>query len=254
MSQSLALVADAWHTLSDSLSSVIVLIAAKITKIPADKEHPFGHGRADLIASLIIGAILGFIGYSFLKEGIEKLIDHSAVHFKTSAIIVTIISIVSKEALAQYSFWAGKKTGYETLFADGWHHRSDAISSVVVLVGIFVSESFWWIDGALSIAISLLIFQATYEIMKRAVSPLMGERPSDKLIQKIKKLCDETANMEVYPHHFHMHRYGDHTELTFHIKLDGKMSLTEAHDICEDIEAAIRGRMLLEATIHFEPL
>ena len=107
MSQSLALIADAWHTLSDSISSVIVLITAKITKIPADKEHPFGHGRADLIASIIIGAILGFIGYSFLKEGIEKLINHSAVHFKTSAIIVTIVSIVSKEALAQYS-WPGR--------------------------------------------------------------------------------------------------------------------------------------------------
>ena len=254
MSQSLALIADAWHTLSDSISSIIVLISAKITSMPADKDHPFGHGRADLIASLIIGAILGFIGFNFLKEGIQKLISQTEVQFKTSAIVVTIISVISKEALAQYSFWAGRKTGYETLFADGWHHRSDAISSVVVLVGILVSGNFWWIDAVLSIVISLLIFQATYEIMKRAVSPLMGERPSENLIQMINAICEETTMQEVFPHHFHMHRYGNHTEMTFHIKLDGKMSLSAAHAICEVIEEAIREKMQIEATIHFEPL
>ncbi len=253
MSNSLALIADAWHTLSDSISSIIVLITARIAKIPADKEHPFGHGRADLIASIIIGAILGFIGFNFLQEGISKLIHHTAVQFKTSAIVVTVVSVLSKEALAQYSFWAGRKTGYQTLFADGWHHRSDAISSIVVLVGILVSDYFWWIDGVMSIVISLFIFQATYEIMKRAASPLMGEQPSEKLINNIKALCLETANQDVYPHHFHMHRYGEHTELTFHIKLDGKMSLTAAHDVCEEIEGAIREKMQFEATIHFEP-
>jgi len=253
MSHSLALVADSWHTLSDSFSSVIVLVTAKISKIPADKEHPFGHGRADLIASLIIGVILGVIGFNFFWEGVQRLLHNEAVTYKNSAIVVTIISIVLKEGLAQYAFWASKKSGYETLYADGWHHRSDAISSVVVLVGIFFSKYFWWIDSVLSIVISILIFQATFEIMKRAISPLMGERPNEKLVEQIKIICGEVTGENIHPHHFHIHRYGQHIELTFHIRLNGEMNIRDAHLICKRLEVSIRNKFDYEATIHYDP-
>lgn len=252
-SHSLALIADAWHTLSDSFSSVIVLITARISKIPADKEHPFGHGRADLIAALIIGVILGVIGFNFLSEGIQRLVAHEAITYKKSAIVVTVISILLKEGLAQYAFWARRKSGFETLHADGWHHRSDAISSVVVLVGIFVNPYFWWVDSVLSIVVSLLIFQATYEIMKRAISPLMGERPTEALKQEIRELCEEVASRDLQAHHFHIHKYGRHTELTFHIVLDGEMNIRNAHEICEKIEWKVKERFGYEATIHYDP-
>lgn len=252
-SLSLALIADAWHTLSDSFSSVIVLVTARISKIPADQEHPFGHGRADLIAALIIGVILGVIGFNFLSEGIQRLLGHEAIVYKKSAIVVTVISILLKEGLAQYAFWARKKTGFETLYADGWHHRSDAISSLVVLAGIFVNPYFWWVDSVLSIVISLLIFQATYEIMKRAISPLMGERPSEKLKMEIKELCNDVARKDLHPHHFHVHKYGRHTELTFHIVLDGEMNIRDAHEICEQIELKVKESFGYEATIHYDP-
>ena len=252
-SHSLALIADAWHTLSDSISSIIVLISAKIAKKPADREHPFGHGRVDLIASLIIGVILGIIGFNFLWEGVQRLISQERIAYKSSAIVVTIISILCKEGLAQYAFWAKKKTGFETLYADGWHHRSDAISSGVLLIGILFSDLFWWIDSVLSIIISVLIFQATYEIMKRAINPLIGEQVNDRIKKDINKICQMVHKEELHPHHFHIHRYGSHTELTFHIMLDGNMDVARAHDISEKIEIEVKKKLGFEATIHYDP-
>lgn len=170
---SLALMADAWHTLSDSLSSIIVVIGTKISNKPPDKEHPFGHGRAELIAAIIIGVILGLIGFEFARDSIARLANHGSVVFGKFAIWVTVISIVVNECLAQFSFWAGRTTGNPALKADGWHHRSDAISSLIILVGIFAGSYFWWIDGVLGLIVSLLIFYAAYEIIKEGTDPLL---------------------------------------------------------------------------------
>ena len=251
---SLALMADAWHTLSDSLSSVIVLIGTKISSKPPDKEHPFGHGRAELIAAIIIGVILGLIGFEFAKDSIARLVNRESVVFGPFAIWVTVASVFVKEALAQFSFWASRRTGNPSLKADGWHHRSDAISSLIILAGIFAGTYFWWIDGVLGLIVSFLIFYAAYETIKEGTEPLLGEIPDKQLMTDLEQIARETSGMETYPHHIHLHRYGDHVELTMHIRLPKGKTLQEAHAIADDIEAAILSRLNIEATIHMEPL
>lgn len=251
---SIAIIADAWHTLTDSISSIIVLIGVKVSSKPADEKHPFGHGRAELIASLIIGVLLAIIAFSFIQQSIEKLKNREAVVFGTFAIVVTVISIVSKEALAQFAIWAGKKTGSTVLKADAWHHRSDAISSVIILVGIFLGKYFWWIDGVLGIIVALLIFYATYEIFRDSVNPLLGKTPDEKLIKEVNKICQAINATQMEAHHFHIHEYGNHTELTFHINLSNDISLENAHIIATKIENSIREKLNIEATIHMEPL
>ena len=251
---SIAIIADAWHTLSDSLSSVVVVVGVKVSNKPADKEHPFGHGRAELIASIIIGMLLAVIAFNFVLESIDKLKHHESVQYGTIAIVATIVSIVVKELIAQFAFWAGKKTKSVTLKADGWHHRSDAISSVIILVGIFLDPYFWWIDGVLGIIVAIMIFYAAFEIMRDASSPLLGEKPDEELIRRLTSLSKEKAGFDVKVHHIHMHRYGDHTELTFHIKLPEKMLLNEAHQICNEIERELKTKDNIFATIHAEPI
>jgi len=250
---SIALIADAWHTLSDTISSVVVVISAKIAARPADKEHPFGHGRVDLVSSVIIGVMLILIGFEFILKSIHQLQGRQAVHFGTLALTVTIISIIAKESLAQFSFWASKKVNSTILKADGWHHRTDAISSVLVLIGIFIGRFFWWIDGVLGITIALMIFYAAYEIMKEAIERLLGEVPDDILILEINKII-QNLGLDVCPHHFHMHKYGEHIELTFHILLPPEMDMKKAHHVTDEIEASIRNELSIESTIHMEPL
>ena len=149
-SGSLAIIADAWHTLSDSFTSLVVLAGTAVGSKPPDREHPFGHERAEVIAALVIGVLLAVLGFNFIVDGVEKLQSGTGAGFGLFAIIVTAGSMVAKEGLAQYAFWAGRRTGNSALHADGWHHRSDAISSLIILIGILAGRSLWWVDGVLA--------------------------------------------------------------------------------------------------------
>ena len=253
VSGSIALIADAWHTLSDSFTSLIVIISVKLTSKQADKKHPYGYGRWEQIAAVFIAVVLAIVAWEFGKESIEKLSLHESANFGTLAIVITAASIIVKEALAQYTLYLARKTGHTSIKADAWHHRSDALSSVIVLAGIFLRNYFWWIDGALGLAISGLLFYAVFDIMREAIKKLLGEEPGDELIKKVRAVTCKTAGFDVEAHHFHLHNYGDHNELTFHIVLDGNMNISEAHYLADTIENNIRTELNIEATIHIDP-
>lgn len=251
---SLALIADSWHTLSDSVSSVIVLIGGKISRKPADPEHPFGHGRAEHIASIIIGVFLAVIAFDFILGAIEKFGTREKTVFGPLAWIVTIISVISKEVMAQYAFWAARKTNSSILIADGWHHRSDALSSVIILIGIAAGSQFWWTDAVLSFIVAIMIGWASYKIVASEVKALLGESPSADLLRAIHKTTQNEFMQPIHLHHIHIHNYGRHTELSCHIKLPGNMSLDEAHEICTRVEDIIMNRFGFVSTVHAEPL
>ena len=254
ISGSLALIADAWHTLSDSISSIFVLISAKFSFKEPDKDHPFGHGRFELVSTIFIGILLILIAIGFVKEGIEKLLDKQDANYGWIAITVTVISIVLKEALAQYAFWGYRKTNSETLKADGWHHRSDSISSMVILAGIFFGRFVWWIDAVLSIIVAAFLLYTAYEIIKNSISAIIGEGANPELIDKVKKIAFEVAKTEIYLHHIHLHNYIIHKEMTFHICLPPEYTIKHAHTITSQIELKIRQEINIEATIHLDPL
>lgn len=254
VSGSVALLADAWHTLSDSFTSVIVIVSTRISTIPPDEEHPFGHGRANLISAIIIGVLLAVIAFNFVMESFHKLTTGESAHYGTVAIVVTITSVVVKELMARFSIWASKRTNNKALKADGWHHRSDAFSSLVILGGIFLNPYFWWIDGALGIIVSLVLFYTSYEVIKDGTYPLLGETPDDEIIDNLKTVISDTYGEELHIHHIHIHRYGHHVEMTFHIKLPKQISLQEAHNIVTKIEKSVRDEMNIESTIHPEPI
>jgi cation diffusion facilitator family transporter len=253
ISGSVALIADAWHTLSDSMTSIIMLFGVKISEKPADKKHPYGHGRAELISAIVIGALLISVGFYFLRGSIIKLIDQEQTVYGTFALVATIASIAGKEFLAQFAFFGYRKENNKCLKADGWHHRSDALSSVIVLIGIFIGSYFWWIDGVLGIIVSCFIFYASYEILKEAIDPLMGELPENHIIEHVEKICTQHAHKGVDCHHFHIHKYGDHHELTFHIKFPGDTKLKEVHKVREIIRRSIKEELGIHATIEVEP-
>lgn len=253
ISASAAMIADAWHTLSDSLSSLIILVAARVSSKKADKEHPFGHGRAELIAALIVGMLLAFIAFEFLLEGIRRLTDHQEAHYGYIAIAVTAFSLIVKEGLARYAMYTYKKSNYLSLKADAWHHRSDALSSLVILLGIVAGRFVWWADGVLTILVSLMIAWTAFTIMRDGVKPLLGESPDQKLLEYLRTTCNTVLGMPAHVHHVHLHRYGRHVELTFHLELPADYSLKSAHELVTRIERQIKKERQIEATIHMEP-
>ena len=254
ISGSVALAADAWHTLSDSISSVVVVIAAKLAAKKADKEHPFGHGRWEQIASIFIAVILAIIAYSFLESSFRHFLDKDKVEYGKIAVIVTAVSIIVKELLAQYAFYIGRKADNSSVRADGWHHRSDALSSVVVLAGILFAKQFWWIDSVLGVIIALMLFYATYEILKESIDKILGEEPQADLIGKLTSEIQNIYKDDLKIHHFHIHNYVSHKELTLHIRLNKNLTIEKGHKIATDIEKVILEKFDMSATIHVEPL
>jgi cation diffusion facilitator family transporter len=183
--------------------------------------------------------MLAIIAYEFLKNAIMQLNNKESIVFGKIAIVVTIISIITKEALAQYAFYIARRTENVSIKADAWHHRTDALSSLVILIGIFVARHFWWIDSILGMIVSLMLFYATYEIAKEAITKLLGEKPNPGLINKIKSLVETVYDGDLQPHHFHIHNYVAHQELIFHIKIDNDISIYKGHEIATKIENKI---------------
>jgi cation diffusion facilitator family transporter len=251
---SIALIADAWHTLTDSVSSVIVLIGGKISRKPADEEHPFGHGRAEHIAAIIIGVLLSLVAFDFVLGAIEKFGTKEKTVFGTIAWVVTLLSIVIKESMAQYAFWAAKKSNSSILKADGWHHRTDALSSVVILIGIAAGKFFWWTDAVLGFIVAIMIGYASFKILSSEIKSLLGESPSEELLHSIQETAQSAYSEPLHLHHIHIHNYGNHAELSCHIKLPPKMNLEDAHEICTKIEIAIQDEFGYISTIHPEPI
>ena len=264
VSGSIALAADAWHTLSDSLTSIMVVVAAKFSSKKADKDHPFGHGRWEQIAALFMAVILGIIGYDFMKESIMRLQageggGDKAV-FGMIALVVTIVSIIVKEAMSQYAFYLGKKYENEAITADGWHHRSDALSSIPVLIGILLTFllgdkfNLWWIDAVLGIIVSLMLFYATYEILKSTITKFLGEAPSPELIKGIKEELIKNYGSDLHIHHIHLHNYVLQKEITFHIRLKNDITIENGHKTASEIEKILHEKFDMTSTIHLEPL
>jgi cation diffusion facilitator family transporter len=252
VSGSVALMADAWHTLSDSASSAVLIVFYKFANKPPDMTHPYGHGRFRLIASIIIGVILFLVGLNFCVESVVKLIGKESADFGTLAIVATVVSIMVKEGMARYALYAYKKLDSLALKADAWHHRSDAITSVVILAGIALQKYAWWIDGVLGIIVGFLIIYTAWEIVKKAIDVILGKKPDGKFIEEIRDIVNEAAGFDVLSHHFHLHSYGDHKELTFHIVMPGEWSLKQMDETKSKMRQAIRDKLNVEPTIQVD--
>jgi len=250
---SVAMTADAWHTLSDVLTSVIVVFGFWAAGLPTDKEHPFGHGRAELIGAIVIGTLLGVVGVNFIRESAVQLRESARASYGLAGIVVFGSSAVLKEGLAQFSIRAGRRIGSRSLVADGWHHRSDAVASAVIVAGALAGPRVWWLDGALGVLVSLLILYAAFEVIRESARLLLGEAPDADLVSGIKKILEPILPDMADVHHIHVHRYGDHVEVTMHAYMPDDYSLKQVHELVDRAEGALRRGLSIEPTIHVDP-
>ncbi|MFV0345754.1 MAG: cation diffusion facilitator family transporter [Bacteroidales bacterium] len=251
---SLAITADAWHTLSDSISSLILIISVWLSKRPRNDKHPFGYGRIEHLGAIVVGALLFYIGINFIFQAYESFINKEKTFFSIGAWIVTIISIVFKELLARITLKQGKKVNSGILVADAWHHRSDALSSLVILIGLIFNSMFWWIDAVLSLIVSLLILKVAVDIFKSEITSLVGKSASEELQTAIRQALDNNFNTDFCIHHFLLHEYGYHREMSCHITLPPDTSLEKTHEICTNIEKCIEREFEITLTVHPEPI
>ncbi len=251
---SLALTADAIHTISDLATSAVVLFGFKIAGKPADKEHPYGHGRAEYIATLIIAIMLGVVGFEFIKSSMGRLIGPLPVPAGPWVLVVIGLTIIIKAWLGEFSKTLGRLIDSSTLAADAWHHRSDAISSVLVLVAVWGSSlGFPALDGIGGMLIGLYLIWSGFSIAKDVIDPLMGEAPAKELVHRIRQLCRGRDNI-LDAHDITIHKYGQHQFIGLHAEVSCRLSVQEAHDIAEQLADFLQEQLGAYAIVHVDPI
>lgn len=250
---SIAVMADAIHTLSDAGTSVVVVIGFWIAYRPPDEEHPFGHGRAEQISAVIIGTLLGVAGFEFLMSSYEKLISMEALTFSWVLVGVLLFSSVIKELLARWALRLGKSYESRSIVGDAWHHRSDALATVLLALGVLIGAEYWWVDGFLGMLVSLIIIYTSIKMVLESSKDLLGSKPTKYEKDLLISLAREVSPLIKNVHHVHIHKYGDHVEASLHIKLPKTMSLEEAHEIATKLENKIKNTLGWEVTVHPEP-
>ena len=253
LSGSISVVADGFHSLSDMLSSLVVIFGVKLALKPADKEHPFGHGRLTSIANFIMAVMLIFIGFEFLKTSVSSFFNPHKVMLSIGLFAITIFSIISKEVLARYSMYLYKKSNIEMLKTDAYHHRSDSLSSVVVLAGLIGNYyNMYILDPIIGFVIGVLIIRDGVGIIRKEISRLLGYRPCKAEIEKIISIATSVEGVKGV-HSIIINSYELTKIVSFHIEVDSKMSFEDAHMISDIVEDILRAEGYYP-TIHIDPV
>jgi cation diffusion facilitator family transporter len=253
---SIALVADGIHSLSDVATSAVVILGFRFARKPPDADHPFGHGRVEYIATLVIAVLLGITGVEFILSSVEGLRDPRPLANGGYAMVVAAVVLASaaaKEAMARFSSALSRRIGSDVLEADAWHHRSDAISSVGVAVAIVgSSRGMTVLDPAFGIVVALIIIYVGVRLVRTASDHLIGHAPDQGLMEVIREQAMGTDGVEGV-HDIAVHDYGVQKVVTLHAEVRQDLVLEEAHAIADRLDARLREVTSISTIIHLDP-
>ena len=254
MTGAVSLIADAIHTLSDVITSLIVIWGFNQAKKPADMGHPYGHGRAEYIATLIISILLCVAGIEIIETAVHRIQNPILIISDWWMIIILGLTIIIKEITARYAEFLSSKIASGLLHADAWHHRTDAISSVLVLMAL-IAGNFGYpsIDGWAGLFVALILIYTGFDIARDSVDDLIGKPPDIMELDAIRKIALSVPGA-LGVHDISVHSYGHDRFVNIHAEINATKSAAEAHDISEEIESRLEKAMGVEPTVHLDPV
>ncbi|MEA4901387.1 cation diffusion facilitator family transporter [Desulfitobacterium sp.] len=255
LSNSIAVISDAFNNLSDLGSSLISIIGAKMSNRPADPEHPFGHGRFEYISSLIVAFLIFAVGFQLLKSSIAKILAPEKVIFSATLLIILIFSIIVKLWMFSYNRYIGKKINSSIQMATAVDSLNDVLATSAVLVTTLISHYFnLSIDGIVGLAISVLILYTGLQIAKETINLLLGSAPDPNLVQDIRAKVSHGQYI-VGTHDLKVHDYGPGRILaSIHAEFPDTVSTIKAHSIVDDLEEQISNELGINMVLHIDPL
>ena len=251
MLNSISMLADAVHTASDVLTSLVVILGFKMSSIPADEKHPYGHGRIEFIATLLIALMLLAVGVKFGFDSYQRYLVNTPVSGNYLVVIFMVAAALFKELMSRFSIELGNRIDSPALIADAWHHRTDAIASVLVALAIFASQfGYYRVDAILGFAVSILIIWTGIEIFLDSCSKIIGES-DDSQLERIDELAHAIPGV-ISTHSIAVHDYGTHKMISLHIEVEGSLPLIRAHDIADKVEDVINEDLYAVTTVHLD--
>lgn len=255
LSGSVAIVADAFNNLSDAGSSVISLLGFAIAGKKPDLDHPFGHGRAEYLAGLLLSALIVVMGVELGKSSIEKIISPEPVEAALLPALILLASILVKFYMSLYNKAVGKKINSPSMEATATDSLSDCIATTVVLLSMGISYFFHVnVDGWAGLLVAAFIIFAGYNAMRDTLSPLLGKAPDPELVKEIEETALSHPEI-VGIHDLIIHDYGPGRGfVSLHAEVNGKGEIFELHDAVDQAEREIREKFGILATIHMDPI
>ena len=253
-----AMISDAVHSMSDVISTFVVIIGYNFSSKGSDKDHPYGHERLECIAALFLSAILFVTGAGIGLEGFNKILEGNYGQLAIPgaiALVAAVISIVFKEWMFWYTRHAAKTINSSSLMADAWHHRSDALSSVGSFIGIFGARlGFPILDPIASVVICLFILKAAFDIASDAVDKLTDKACDEKTVKEMIKLIERQPGV-VNIDEIKTRLFGNKIYVDVEISVDGNITLNEAHDIAQNVHDVIEHQFehVKHCMVHVNP-
>lgn len=255
ISGSIAIIADGVNNLADASSSIITLAGFKLSSMPEDKEHPYGHARIEYISGMIVSVLIVVVGIELIKSSADKIMHPSPLEFSWSIVIVLLLAIVIKIWQALFNINIGKRINSLTLTATGTDSRNDVIATTVVLISIIVGKlTGLQIDGYMGVLVALFIIWSGIGLVKETMSPLLGEAPDPELVNAISEMALSYDGV-LGIHDLVVHNYGPgRIFASIHIEVDAEADMMESHDMIDNIEREMARKLHIEITGHLDPV
>lgn len=262
LGHSSAMIADAVHSLSDFLTDIVILIFVKISNKPADKNHDYGHGKFETLATFIIGVVLLAVGIMIFWSGASKIfMSIKGIELEQPGMLAfwaAIVSIIVKEAIARYTIINGRRLNSKAVEANAWHHRSDALSSVGAAAGIagaiFLGPKWRILDPLAAVVVSIFILIMAVKFLVSCISEFMEHSLSEDIENEI---INTVMSFEFVKnvHNLRTRKIGNGIAMDMHVVMDGDLSLKKSHQYTKDIENLLRSRFGDKSFIylHVEP-
>ncbi|MCJ7681549.1 MAG: cation diffusion facilitator family transporter [Candidatus Aminicenantes bacterium] len=252
---SISIIANAFHLLSHLANSIILVVSFFITARPATAKNPFGHGRMEHVAPLIMAIFLIISGIRIAEESLHQALHPEEVHYFPSLIWILLASILFKQFLSQFIRYLGERVQSHAILTNAAHHSIEAVMSLAVIGGLIAGHTFHRpeLDGVIGIFISLWLFYLGYQHAREAIVPLLGQAPSPELIEKIRKTARSVDGINDV-HEIIVHDYGSMIMISLHTEIPEKFGPYDIHEITERCERKLRKVFGGEVICHSDPL
>lgn len=255
--KSQALIADAVHSISDLFTDAVVLLGLRMGRKPPDDEHHFGHARVETLASAVVGLALIATAVYLGIHAVLNIYYHTEYHPTGLALIGAGMSIALKEVLYHYTVYTGRRIKSQLLVANAWHHRSDAMSSVAVFIGVTgarLNPSWHVLDTFAALLVSFFIIKVGLDIIKNTLHELTDTAPPSEILDRIQQ-CSLQVERVINTHDLKVRTFGGLYQAEIHIVVDGRMTVAEGHRIAKSVERCLVEEVedLDRVIVHVDP-
>ena len=256
MTGSVSIMSDGFNNLSDVMTCFVTVLGYRIASKPADREHPFGHGRVEYVVSFVIAVVIFTVSFELIKQGIQQIMEPNEILFRPMLLLILVVSIGVKLWISYLNHTIGKKIDNLAMIATAQDARNDAWSTLITIVAMLLSQlkTTFPFDGVATLMIACLILKSGYELIKEIIDRLIGKPADKELVKQIREIILKHKEIRGL-HDLIIHDYGPGVKIgSAHAEVDAKMNVVKIHDIIDQAEREVGDTLHVMMTLHMDPI